>query len=454
MIPITLSQLARITKGYIKQKIKKKITIQSISIDSNNITKDCLFIALIGKRFNAHNFIDQVIANGAKLLLVEQELDVNCAQIIVKNTRIAMGQIASWIRQNCKICVIGLTGSSGKTTVKEMLGSILSEYGNTLYTSGNFNNDIGVPLTLFKLTPKHNFAIIEIGASKPNEIKYLTKIIKPNISLVNNLFNAHIEGFQSIKNIKKEKGEIYKITNKTGSVIVNLDSYSKKWKFHPKQTILYFSLNKKQKTNFYASNIQFEKLTTNFILHTPIGDTNIFLQLIGKHNISNALAASALAIAAGATLDHIKQGLKKIKPILGRLYPIYIDKSKILLDDSYNSNNGSMFAAINVLISMPGYKVLVISDTAELGKFSYKYHKNIALIIKNSEINKILSIGKFSTIIKTFNKNTEHFNFKKKILIRLLELIEQNKTISILIKGSRSFHMEEIVNKLKEFFKC
>ncbi|CRK85464.1 UDP-N-acetylmuramoyl-tripeptide--D-alanyl-D-alanineligase [Candidatus Providencia siddallii] len=454
MIPITLTKLAKITKGYIRNTVKTELFIESISINSNKIERNSLFIALKGNRFDAHEFVFKAVNNGAKALLLERQIDINCPQIIVKNTRHAIGNLATWVCQQSNVCVIGLTGSSGKTSVKEMTASILSRYNNTLYTIGNLNNDIGVSITLFRLTTKYKFAVIEIGANNQGEIKYITNIIKPKIALVNNLFDAHLTGFGTKNKLAKEKGEIYQGLSDTGTAIVNIDSFSKKWIFKQNQTILYYSLTKNQKVDFYPTDIKLKKLTTNFILHTPIGYTKIILHLPGIHNISNALAASALSFSVGATLEHIKNGLSKIQPMIGRLYPIFLDKNKILLDDTYNSNVGSMIAAINTLTSLPGHRVLVISDMLELGDHSCKLHRKIALIAKKEKINKILSIGKFNEIVSKYNDNWEHFNCKKKLLIKLICLIENNDVISVLVKGSRISVMENIIESLKEYFKC
>lgn len=231
---------------------------------------------------------------------------MDCPQVIVRDTRIAMGQLAAWVRQQSRARIVGLTGSSGKTSVKEMTASILSERGKTLYTAGNLNNDIGVPLTLFRLTHDDDFAVIEMGANHPNEIAYTTHIVKPEAALVNNLFAAHLAGFGSPEGVATAKGEIYQGVPEEGTAIVNLDSYSDKWQFQPRQTVWYYSLTQQAKADFYPSDIQVKQLTTDFVLHTPVGSVDITLPLPGLHNIANVLAASALAISVGASLEDIK----------------------------------------------------------------------------------------------------------------------------------------------------
>ncbi|QCJ69477.1 UDP-N-acetylmuramoyl-tripeptide--D-alanyl-D-alanine ligase [Providencia heimbachae] len=454
MIPITLTQLADVIHGRIIKAAESELTIQNVSTDSRNMGQNCAFIALKGERFDAHDFVSQVVIDGAKALIVERELDVDCPQVIVDDTRIAMGKLAAWVRQQCKAKVVGLTGSSGKTSVKEMTASILSERGNTLYTAGNLNNDIGVPLTLFRLTPEYDFAVIEMGANHPNEIAYTTHLVKPETALVNNLFGAHLAGFGSPEGVAKAKGEIYQGLPDEGTAIVNLDSYSDKWQFQPRQTVWYYSLTAQAKADFYPSNIQIKQLTTDFTLHTPVGQVEITLPLPGEHNIANVLAASALAISVGASLNEIQNGLAKTQAVPGRLYPVRLSEQKVVLDDTYNANDGSMIAAIKVLAKMPGYQILVVGDMGELGDYADECHQRVGIEAKNAGLDKVLSVGQLSEIISQSSECGEHFTFKRDLLTRLIPLVQQNEVVSILVKGSRSSAMEDVVNALKECFEC
>ncbi|MGO2336120.1 UDP-N-acetylmuramoyl-tripeptide--D-alanyl-D-alanine ligase [Providencia sp.] len=454
MIPITLTQLAQVTQGRIEKAANNELQLHNVSTDSRNIGQDCLFIALKGERFDAHNFAEQVVLAGAKALLVERLLAVDCPQVIVEDTRIAMGQLAAWVRQASKAKIVGLTGSSGKTSVKEMTASILSERGNTLYTSGNLNNDIGVPLTLFRLTDEFDYAVIEMGANHPNEIAYTTNIVKPETALVNNLFGAHLAGFGSPEGVARAKGEIYQGLPDEGTAIVNLDSYSELWQFQPRQTVWYYSLTAQAKADFYPSNIQIKQLTTDFTLHTPVGQVEITLPLPGVHNIANVLAASALAISVGATLADIQSGIAQTQAVPGRLYPVRLSENKVVLDDTYNANDGSMIAAVNVLAKMPGYRVLVVGDMGELGDYAHACHQRVGLAAKQAGLDKVLSVGELSEIISQFSECGEHFALKDALLTRLIPLVQGNDVVSILVKGSRSSAMEDVVNALKECFKC
>ncbi|WP_273839385.1 UDP-N-acetylmuramoyl-tripeptide--D-alanyl-D-alanine ligase [Providencia rettgeri] len=454
MISLTLAQLAKITSGQIESAPNSELVLENVSTDSRKIGEKCLFIALKGERFDAHDFAEQVVADGAKALLVDRKLTVNCPQVVVDDTRIAMGQLAAWVRQQVSARIVGLTGSSGKTSVKEMTASILAERGKTLYTAGNLNNDIGVPLTLFRLTPEHDFAVIEMGANHPNEIAYTTNIVKPETALVNNLFGAHLAGFGSPEGVAKAKGEIYQGIPEEGTAIVNLDSYSEKWQFQPRQTVWYYSLTQQPKADFYPIDIQINQLTTDFVLHTPVGRVDITLPLPGVHNIANVLAASALAISVGASLEDIKNGLANTKAVPGRLFPVRLAEHKVVLDDTYNANDGSMIAAIHVLEKMPGYRVLVVGDMGELGDYAEECHQRVGLAAKQAGLDKVFSVGQLSELISEFSECGEHFTVKSDLLTRLIPLAQQNDVVSILVKGSRSSEMEDVVNALKECFEC
>lgn len=453
----TLSQVVQGTLNHIAQSQANQLTIKAISTDSRQIDEHCLFIALSGERFDAHDFITDVKAKGAVAVLVDRALDIDCPQIIVKDTRLAMGAIATHIRSLTQAKVVALTGSSGKTSVKEMTASILRHCGETLYTHGNLNNDIGVPLTLFRLTPEHRFAVVELGANHIGEIAYTVNMVKPDSALVNNLFSAHIEGFGSLEGIAQAKGEIFAGLKEQGTAIINLESNDVSlWQYHlnPRQTQWAFSLSSPSKADFYPTDIVVNQLTTDFTLHSPEGSVAITLPLPGRHNIANALAASALALSVGATLDDVKQGLAELKAVPGRLYPIELSMGKIVLDDTYNANDGSMIAGLQVLSQLPGYKIFVAGDMAELGKDSEKCHRDVGRFAHNAGIDSVLTVGHYSHFISEENQAGQHFAFKADLLTQLIPLLQQHDVVSILVKGSRSSAMEDIVNALKECFEC
>lgn len=460
MIPLSLENIAQVTKGtlsHIAQGSADQFIIKSISTDSRKIDEDCLFIALAGERFDAHDFIADVKEKGAVAVLVNREIDVDCPQIIVKDTHLAMGEIAAHIRSLSHAKIVALTGSSGKTSVKEMTASILRHCGETLYTHGNLNNDIGVPLTLFRLTPEHRFAVIELGANHIGEIAYTVNMVKPDTALVNNLFSAHIEGFGSLEGIAQAKGEIFTHLKEQGTAIINLDSNDlPMWQHHlnARQTQWSFSLSAQRNADFYPTDIAVKQFITNFTLHTPEGCVEVTLPLPGRHNIANALAASALALSAGATLEDIRLGLSTLKAVPGRLYPVELTSGKMVLDDTYNANDGSMIAGLQVLSQLPGYKIFVAGDMAELGKDSEKCHRDVGRFAHSAGIDSVFTVGHHSHFISDENQGGQHFAFKADLLAQLIPLLQQHDVVSVLVKGSRSSAMEDIVNALKECFEC
>ncbi|MDC9597737.1 UDP-N-acetylmuramoyl-tripeptide--D-alanyl-D-alanine ligase [Xenorhabdus anantnagensis] len=460
MIPLTLQKLVQLTDGELYRVTDQQaetLQINTVETDSRQIMHGSLFIALKGEKFDAHDFAAAVALQGASALLVSRRLDIDCPQVVVVDTRLAMGKLAGWVRQQSKAKIVALTGSSGKTSVKEMTAAILRQCGNTLYTAGNFNNDIGVPLTLFRLTDEHQFAVIELGANHIGEIAYTTEMTRPESALVNNLFSAHLEGFGSLAGVAKAKGEIFKGLAPTGTAIINLDSNDwNHWQhsISDQQTVWRFSVSSTAGSDFYATNILEQPLATHFCLHSPVGSVELTLPLPGKHNIANALAASALAISVGASLDDIRTGFSELKAVAGRLFPILLTEGKVILDDTYNANPGSMIAAANVLSQMPGYRVMVVGDMGELGDQAIECHHEVGEAVASTNIDKVLSVGTLSAHISGASGRGQHFINKAELVATLLPLLEQHEMISILIKGSRSAAMEEVVNVLKENFQC
>ena len=452
MISVTLSQLTDILNGELKGA---DIALDAVTTDTRKLTPGCLFVALKGERFDAHDFADQAKAGGAGALLVSRTLDIDLPQLVVKDTRLAFGELAAWVRQQVLARVVALTGSSGKTSVKEMTAAILSQCGNTLYTAGNLNNDIGVPMTLLRLTPEYDYAVIELGANHQGEIAWTVSLTRPEAALVNNLAAAHLEGFGSLAGVAKAKGEIFTGLPENGIAIMNADNNDwlnwqsvigsrKVWRFSPNAA----------NSDFTATNIHVTSHGTEFTLQTPTGSVDVLLPLPGRHNIANALAAAALAMSVGATRDAIKAGLANLKAVPGRLFPIQLAENQLLLDDSYNANVGSMTAAVQVLAEMPGYRVLVVGDMAELGAESEACHVQVGEAAKAAGIDRVLSVGKQSHAIGAASGVGEHFADKTALIAHLKPLIAEQQVITILVKGSRSAAMEEVVRALQENGTC
>jgi len=452
MISVTLNQLASVLKGTLQGR---DVTIDAVTTDTRKITPGCLFVALKGERFDAHDFADKAKASGAGALLVSRQLDIDLPQLIVNDTRRAFGELAAWVRQQVPTRVVALTGSSGKTSVKEMTASILSECGNTLYTAGNLNNDIGVPMTLLRLTPEHQYAVIELGANHQGEIAWTVGLTQPEAALVNNLAAAHLEGFGSLAGVAKAKGEIYSGLPVDGIAIMNADNNDwlnwqtiigdrKVWRFSPNAA----------NSDFTATNIHVTSHGTEFTLQTPTGSVEVLLPLPGRHNIANALAATALSMAVGADLPAVKKGLATLQAVPGRLFPVQLAENQLLLDDTYNANVGSMTAAVQVLAEMPGYRVMVVGDMAELGDESEACHLQVGEAAKAAGIDRVISVGKQSQAISQASGVGEHFTDKRALIARLKELIAEQQIITLLVKGSRSAAMEEVVLALQENGTC
>ena len=452
MIRVSLSQLASILNAELHGS---DTDIAEVTTDTRKGTAGCLFVALKGERFDAHDFVDQAKAGGAGALLVSRKVECELPQLVVEDTRLAFGALGAWVRQQVPTRVVALTGSSGKTSVKEMTASILSECGNTLYTAGNLNNDIGVPMTLLRLTPEHEFAVIELGANHQGEIAWTVSLTRPEAALVNNLAAAHLEGFGSLAGVAKAKGEIFTGLPKDGIAILNADNNDwlnwqsvignrKVWRFSPNAA----------QSDFTATNIHVTSHGTEFTLRTPTGDVDVVLPLPGRHNIANALAASALAMAVGASHEAIKTGLAKLKAVPGRLFPIALGENQLLLDDSYNANVGSMTAAAQVLSDMPGYRVMVVGDMAELGAEAVECHRQVGEAAKAAGIDRVLSVGNLSQTLGEASGVGEHFSDKAALVARLQALIAEHSIITILVKGSRSAAMEEVVRALQEKGTC
>ncbi|OON39953.1 UDP-N-acetylmuramoyl-tripeptide--D-alanyl-D-alanine ligase [Izhakiella australiensis] len=452
MISLTLEQLAAVVGG---ELIGSSLKVEQVTTDTRKVEAGSLFIALKGERFDAHDFVGDAISSGATALLVSKHLQVAVPQVVVADTRIALGQLAGWVRQQSSARVVALTGSSGKTSVKEMTAAILRCCGETLYTAGNLNNDIGVPLTLLRLTQQHRYAVIELGANHQGEIAYTTQLVRPESALVNNLAAAHLEGFGSLAGVAKAKGEIFAGLAPNGTAILNGESNDLNgWQAALQTQRVWRFSAADQRGDFYASAVVIGAEGTAFTLHTPAGTVEIQLPLPGRHNIANALAAAALALSVDAPLTAIQQGLKTLQAVPGRLFPIALSSNKLLLDDSYNANVGSMTAAAQTLAEMPGFRVMIVGDMAELGADAESCHRQVGEAARQAGIDKVLSTGKLSHIIAEASGVGEHFADKNALSARALALLNGHQQVTILVKGSRSAAMEQVVHYLQEKGTC
>ncbi len=441
--------LSSIAVGLQAELIGSDVKFLEASTDTRSLSKGSLYIALQGERFDGHDFLDQAQEAGAVAAVTSRRTNTTLPVLLVKDTSKALADLALINRMQSPAIVAALTGSQGKTTVKEMAGAILSEAGSTLVTEKNYNNTIGVPLTLLRLKDER-FAVIEMGANGKGEIAFSARAASPNIVLITKASAAHIEGFGSLQGIVEAKGEIIDHVQPDGVVILNADDENvEQWKKRAtgKRTVL-FSLEATSNADYFASDIEVSANgKVSFCLNTPKGDVGIELCLYGKHNIMNALAASAIALEAGAKLTDLPKGLAALKPISGRLERVMGLRGCTLLDDTYNASPDSFFSAIDVLMSFDGEKIVVAGDMKELGSESAACHRQVGLYAKKAGVNMLWATGEDSKVtVESFGEGGIHFE-KKMELIDACKDIADRKTV-FLIKGSRGAEMDVVVNHL------
>ncbi|NVJ65590.1 MAG: UDP-N-acetylmuramoyl-tripeptide--D-alanyl-D-alanine ligase [Gammaproteobacteria bacterium] len=444
-------QLSTIAKAIDAQLIGEDVTISQVFTDSRQKVADSLFIALVGENFDAHDFVQTAQQQGAKALLVSKEVDNALPQLLVENTEKALGDLAKLVRQRVNPKVIGITGSAGKTSVKEMTAEILKcavGEQKVLATAGNFNNHIGVPLTLLNLTHDTEYAVIEMGANHIGEIAYCAAIAKPDVAVVNNVAPAHIEGFGSIEGVAKAKGEIYQSLAESGIGVINLDSdfaqdYIAMTDFQK------VTVSRHENATFTAQSIKLDDNNcATFDMNIESQKISIELNTPGEHQVSNALVAAALTASLGIGLNHIKQGLEQAQSVKGRLNRFRGINGSQLIDDTYNASVASVNVAIDVLSHWQGTKILVLGDMAELGGSSKKYHQEVGAYAKQQAIDELMTWGSWSKYSsQAFGENAAHFESKDSLIDSLMS--KANNDTQILVKGSRSARMEQVVEALK-----
>lgn len=428
-----------------------EIGFSSVSIDSRKIQPGDLFVALKGERFDAHEFLPAVGQSGAVAALVEKaDRVISLPQLEVADTTKAFGKVAALNRQLFSGKIIGLTGSAGKTTTKEMIAAILAQEGNPLVTAGNLNNHIGVPLTLLQLSPKNDCAVVEMGASALDEIRYLTTMVKPDVALVTNVAAAHLEGFGSIENVAKGKREIFEGLPENGTAIINLDNvWTAAWRESLGNGLRMLTYSMTGAADIYASGIVQRAGGVSFTLHAGDNSQVINLALLGQHNVGNALAAAACCIATGASFGQVVSGLQAAKPYKGRLQSKCGANGCIVIDDSYNANPSSVRMAIDTLLAFDGIKTLVLGDMGELGVDARTLHADIGVYAKNAGVENLLVTGELSSIAaESFGVGAHSFDNWQSLADYCLAHAT-NKSV-FLVKGSRSAGMDRVADVLVE----
>ncbi len=449
MSPLYLSEIAALLHGELHGSDAQ---IASVGTDSRSLRAGDLFIALHGPNFDGHDYLAAARESGAAAALVNRAQNNPLPQIVVADTRLALGRLASACRAELAIPVLAVTGSNGKTTVKEMLAAILARRGAVLATRGNLNNDIGVPLTLLRLRPEHRYAVIEMGANHPGEIAYVAGLTAPTVALVTNAGPAHLEGFGSLEGVACAKGEVYQKLATGGVAVINCDdAYAGMWReLAAENHQISFGLRADADVNTPAESIRLHMHNSSsvmrFIMHTPDGALELALPLPGRHNVMNALAASAAALAVGAHLNDIKEGLEAMTSVAGRLQMRIGLRGAHILDDTYNANPASLQAGLEVLAAYAGEKWLVLGDMGELGSDTADLHVQAGRQARAAGIDRLFAIGAQSRDAARSFGAAQHFDSAAALITALREALHAD--VSVLVKGSRFMHMERIVEAL------
>jgi UDP-N-acetylmuramoyl-tripeptide--D-alanyl-D-alanine ligase len=421
--------------------------------DSRTLQSGQLFVALKGPNFNGRDFLTAALAAGAAGAVVDRAQPLALAQIVVADTQAALTRAAGSWRASFNGPLIGVAGSNGKTTVKEMTARVLSEAGATLATRGNLNNHIGVPLTLLRLRSEHRFAVIEMGANHPGEVAALVAVARPSIGLITNAGAEHLEGFGSLEGVARAEGEMVAGLPAAGTAVINADDeFAGLWRGLTRAHIVTFGV--RERADFRASEVRTELaangIRTHFRLDSPAGSTGVELALGGAHNISNALAAAAAAGSAGATLAHIAAGLAAMRAVPGRLQFKRAPSGAWVIDDSYNANPSSMRAAIEVLASLEGRRWLALGDMAELGEHSFSAHTEIGEFARVAGIERLYATGELmQRAVDSFGAGAQWFA-DTGVLTQALgrALGSAGPAVRLLVKGSRFNRLERVVDAL------
>ncbi|MCD5327035.1 UDP-N-acetylmuramoyl-tripeptide--D-alanyl-D-alanine ligase [Chromobacterium piscinae] len=446
---MTLSQAARFAQGRL---IGTDGEVLRVITDSRQAQPGDLFVALKGERFDAHDFVAEVTSKGAAAL-VRDGFELAGASLIQagEDTRLALGRLAAGWRETQPAVRIGVTGSNGKTTVKEMLAAILRAHAGVdavLATAGNFNNDIGLPLTLLQLKPQHRYAVIEMGMNHHGELSYLTGLTRPQVALVNNAMRAHFGHFGSTEDVARAKAEIFEGLADGGVAVVNADDANLPLFRAAAGSHRQLSFGLAQ-ADVGASDLALSALGSRFTLRSPAGRVEINLPAPGEHNVRNALAAAAVALALDVPLSAIAAGLAVFGGAKGRLQIKQSPRGLTVIDDSYNANPDSMKAGIDVLAGLPGPHCFVMGDIGELGEASPALHAEVGEHARLRGIEQLFALGEASRrAVAAFGAAGQGFDS----IDELLECLDSRLAsgTAVLVKGSRFMRMERVVEHLMQ----
>jgi UDP-N-acetylmuramoyl-tripeptide--D-alanyl-D-alanine ligase len=413
-----------------------------ITTDSRTIKPGMLFAALQGQTYDGHDYVQQAMELGAAGLLLSREVDIDLPVLKVTDVLAALGTLAGFWRSECTAKVVGITGSNGKTTVKEMIASVLGQNSSVLATEGNFNNELGLPLTLFQLKKSNDYAVLEMGASNPLDIAYLADIARPDIGLITNIGPAHLQGFINLEGVARSKGELYAALPRHGTAIMNAaEPWVGLWQgINLAGTVSYFNGNGE-------NHIRARSIADEVVVSTPAGEFSLLLPLPGQHNLDNALAATAVCLALDVPLKDVKTGLEEVRSVPGRLNLVHSNEGWTVIDDTYNANPASLYAALQVLASQGGEPWLVLGDMKELGADSRKIHAELGDAARALGVRRLFALGEASAAtVDTFGDDATHFSTRDSLIETLREQLRPG--VACLVKGSRSMGMEHVVDAI------
>lgn len=445
MRPMTLSELVQPLAATLQGA---DCEFSSVSTDSRTVAAGDLFVALKGENFDGHDYIGSVAGGGAVAAMVSQTVKADLPLLCVKDTQQALGRMGAHNRQLYRGPLVAITGSSGKTTAKNLVQSVLSQGGETLATEGNYNNEIGVPLTLLRLTSDYDYAVVEMGAARAGDIRWLCELGRPSVALLLNAMSAHLEGFGSVDAVAQAKGEIFDDLGPDAFAIINADQpWADEWRSRAGQaTVLDFAVE--GPAAFTAADITARGVAgISFEMHTPAGQAHISLALPGKHNVANALAAAAVGYACGLSLAQIQSGLESAQAVAGRLSACEGVNGAVVIDDCYNANPGSVRAAIDTLASCEGRRTLVLGAMRELGPTSESLHREIGSYARDAQIDRLWGVGEeLEPAVQAFGEAGRWFPDCAAAIEALTDEFGGEDTV--LVKGSRGARMERVLNAL------
>lgn len=446
MIHMSLEQAAAV----LGVSLESQLVFTGVTTDSRAVAPGMLFAALPGAHFDGHDFVAEAEAAGAIAVLVQRPVRSRVPQLRVGDVLNALGDLGSaWRSSLEQLRAAGMTGSNGKTTTKEMLASILRLSGQVLATSGNHNNELGVPLTLFRLAPEHDFAVLEMGAGKAGDIRYLAGLAKPEVGVITNVSAAHLKGMGSEEGIARTKGEIYAQLPTNGFAIFNNDEpWLPMWRG--------FSTAGNELTFGFSADADIHAVARDgperWRIETPAGGFDLRLALPGRHNVANAMAATAMALAMDRDLDSIAAGLAATRPVPGRLVTGRTAAGHTVIDDSYNANPASLRAALEVLTAHPGAAWAVLGDMRELGEDSDRMHAEMGAAARELGVERLYATGVHSRhLVDAYGEGGQHFDSRDALIDALLADLSfmGDAPVTCLVKGSRSLGMEAVVQALE-----